>query len=334
MKTRAASGLRRPSQHGTLSLQNPTDRRLLAGHCRALGLLPQDPPFPLPGPEEDYWQPVHHMSPSSLHTLQNAALPYTCFTATKPDERQHGPWGLCYSDSRLPQTSAFTWEDLQVLGNQPNYCRYDDMGFSPITVEVPENEVERMRWGIHSLCQHTLEAILLHTQGPPPPTWRRGRNRLGQPAFVQTGPPEPTHLGPPPPPPPPPPGGGPPGPVQGPAGGMPMAPGRLVHSCTPQYGHRGTRSLHARLSRRGIDRRTRHHGSLTKHQWAHRSEAHGGPVAYAAHDARRPHPCRRPLQQPTAQVPCKDGKGLHGPRQLNTRQPRPESHRDRRGTSP
>ena len=56
------------------------------------------------------------------------------------------------------------------------------------------NEVERIRWGIHSLCQHTMEAILLHTQGPPPPTWRRGRNRLGQPAFVQMGPPQPTHL--------------------------------------------------------------------------------------------------------------------------------------------
>ena len=41
-----------------------------------------------------------------------------------------------------------------------------------------------------------MEAILHHTQAPPPPTWRRGRNRLGQPAFVQTAPPETTHLGP------------------------------------------------------------------------------------------------------------------------------------------
>ena len=161
MKTRAASGLRSPSQHGTLSLQDPTDRTLLAGHCRALGLLPQDPTYPTPGPEEEYWQTVHHMSPRSLLPLQNPALPYTCFQATEPDARLQGPWGLCYSDSRLPQTGAFTWEDLQVLGTHPNYCRHDTAGFSPIIVEVPSNEVERIRWGIHSLCQHTMEAILV-----------------------------------------------------------------------------------------------------------------------------------------------------------------------------
>ena len=224
MKTRAASGLRNPSQHGTLSLQDPTDRRLLAGHCRALGLLPPDPQSLTPTPEEDYWQPVHHMSPSTLLPIQSPALPYTCFTATELDVRLQGPWGLCYSDSRLPQTGAFTWEDLQVLGNQPNYCRHDSMSFGPIQVEVPENEVERIRWGIHSLCQHTMEAILLHTQGPPPPTWRRGRNRLGQPAFVQTGPPEPTHLGPPLRPPPPPREAGPPAPYKGLPGGCPRLP--------------------------------------------------------------------------------------------------------------
>ena len=245
MKTRAASGLRSPSHHGTLSLQDPTDRHLLAGHCRALGLLPQDLQPPTPGPEEDYWQPVHHMSPPTLLPLQSTALPYTCFTATEPPESRQGTWGLCYSDSRLPQTGAFTWDDLQTLGNQPNYCRHDDRGFSPITVEVPENEVERMRWGIHSLCQHTMEAILLHTQGPPPPTWRRGRNRLGQPAFVQTGPPDSTHLGPPLRPPPPPRETGPPTPYKGLPEGCPWLPddwcSHALHNTV--IGERGPYSL-------------------------------------------------------------------------------------------
>ena len=56
--------------------------------------------------------------------------------------------------------------------------------------------MERIRWGIHSLCQHTLEAFLRLSSGSPQPTWRRGRNKRGLPAFIRTGPPEPTHLGP------------------------------------------------------------------------------------------------------------------------------------------
>ena len=90
----------------------------------------------------------------------------------------HTRWALCYSGSRLQQTEAFTWEDLQIIRTLPNYCRLDTTGFSPIVVDVPTNEVERIRWGIHSLCQHTMEAILHHTVGPPPPTWRRGQPAL------------------------------------------------------------------------------------------------------------------------------------------------------------
>ena len=224
MKTRASSGLRNPTQHGTLLLQDPSDLHLLAGHCQTLGILPLCPVGAPPTPSADYWSPAHNLTPQSLLQYQDPALPYTCFVPAGSEPSRPGIWGQCYSDSRLPQTLAFTWDDLQVLGTHPNYCRHDQAGFSPIVVEVPSNEVERIRWGIHSLCQHTMEAILHHTQGPPPPTWRRGRNHLGQPAFVQTGPPEPTHLGPALRPPPPPRDDGSPAPHRGLPEGCPWLP--------------------------------------------------------------------------------------------------------------
>ena len=172
MKARASSGLRAPARHGTLSLQTATDLRLLADHCQALGLLP--PPLGAPpAPPAPYWDPVTHMTAAQLLPYQDPALPYTCFTASSGTD-PHLPLHLCYSDSRLPHTEVFTWEDLKVIGSLPNYCRQDPAGFSPLVVEVPENEVERIRWGIHSLCQHTK------TQQPGP-----------TPAFVATGP-EPT----------------------------------------------------------------------------------------------------------------------------------------------
>ena len=139
---------------------------------------------------------VERDSIARLLPHQDPALPYTCFMAPASRSDPHQPDYLCFSDSRLPHTGAFTCEDLQVIGSLPNYCRHDLAGFSPLVVEVPDNEVERIRWGIHSLCQHTVEAILMCTHGPPPPSWRRGRNRHGLPAFVQTGPPDATHLGP------------------------------------------------------------------------------------------------------------------------------------------
>ena len=147
MKTRASSGLRNPTQHGTLLLQDPSDLHLLAGHCQTLGILPLCPVGAPPTPSADYWSPAHNLTPQSLLQYQDPALPYTCFVPAGSEPSRPGIWGQCYSDSRLPQTLAFTWDDLQVLGTHPNYCRHDQAGFSPIVVEVPSNEVERIRWG-------------------------------------------------------------------------------------------------------------------------------------------------------------------------------------------
>ena len=108
MKTRASSGLRGPTHHGTLSLQDPSDLHLLEGHCLALGLLPPRPLGTTAAPSADYWAPVHHMTPQTLLQSQDPALPYTCFIAQGSEPPLQGPWGLCYSDSRLPNTAAFT----------------------------------------------------------------------------------------------------------------------------------------------------------------------------------------------------------------------------------
>ena len=69
-----------------------------------------------------------------------------------------------------------TWDDLQVISGDPNYCHHSSDGYAPLMVTTPSNETERDRRGIHSLCQCTVEAYLQRTQGPPPPVWKRGRN--------------------------------------------------------------------------------------------------------------------------------------------------------------
>ena len=66
-----------------------------------------------------------------------------------------------------------------------------------MVIPAPDWEKERIRWGIHSLCQHTIEAVLNLTQGLPPPVWQRRRRPDGQSAFVPTHPPGHSHLGPP-----------------------------------------------------------------------------------------------------------------------------------------
>ena len=54
-----------------------------------------------------------------------------------------------------------------------------------------------MRWNASAgASTHSASTPRHNNQGPPLPSWRRGRNRLGLPAFVQTGPPAATHLGP------------------------------------------------------------------------------------------------------------------------------------------
>ena len=75
MKARASSGLRGPSQHGTLSLQDPADLQILAGHCQALGLLPPPPLRTTPTPSAAYWAPAHNLTPPNLLPLQDPALP-------------------------------------------------------------------------------------------------------------------------------------------------------------------------------------------------------------------------------------------------------------------
>ena len=75
MKMRASSGLRGPTQHGTLSLQDPSDLHLLEGHCQALGLLPPRPLGTTAAPSAAYWVPVHNMTPQTLLQSQDPALP-------------------------------------------------------------------------------------------------------------------------------------------------------------------------------------------------------------------------------------------------------------------
>ena len=192
MKARAASGLRAPKRHGTLQLTEAADYQALAQHCVQLGLLPSPPP---PHLEDSRWDTVGSLTPSTLHQYRDEALPYTCFVET-PDPTPGPPptYHYCYSDSRLPHVRDFSWGDLQIIGTNPNYCRSTARGFGPLTVSAPTNEVERIRWGIHSLCQHTLEAFLRLSLGPPQPTWRRGRNKRGLSAFAQGHPNPPTSV--------------------------------------------------------------------------------------------------------------------------------------------
>ena len=205
MKARAASGNRNPATHGTLTLTDPNDQEALIAHCTALGRTARH------GDATDLLGPVQNLLPAALHTLRDPALPYSCFIRnTRQDNTATGTLGLCFSDSRLPHHTDFTWADLQVICGDPNYCHHSPDGYAPLTVNTPSNEMERVRWGIHSLCQHTVETYLQRTQGPPPPVWKRGRNKKGLPAFVPHPNPSTTHLGPDRPPPPPPPNGPPP----------------------------------------------------------------------------------------------------------------------------
>ena len=124
-------------------------------------------------------------------------------------------------------------------------------------VEVPENEVERIRWGIHSLCQHTK------TQQPGP-----------TPAFVATGP-EPSR----------PPGlcpNGSPGchtpwsraptPPLGAhrrTGALSGAAGDLEYHRLQLLGCWGTGALHSLLSRDDHTRGARYHHRLAQCKWPH-----------------------------------------------------------------
>ena len=201
MKARAASGHRSPKKHGTLDLAHPADADVLLHHCRALGLLPD-----LPSPsgaaaagDSPQWGPAAHLLPDDLIRIQDPTLAYTCFRTTglPPDAPSLPQMGLCQFDSRLASTWDFTWADLQVIGSSPNYCAHFPSGFTPVILSAPDWEVERIRWGIHSLCQHTIEAVLTLTQGPSPPMWTRRRRPDGQSSFVPTHPAGRTHLGPP-----------------------------------------------------------------------------------------------------------------------------------------
>ena len=57
LKAVAASGLRAPSRHGTLSVDKIADRRALAAHCTAPGLLPSSRDPGLLGPTSVLWEP-------------------------------------------------------------------------------------------------------------------------------------------------------------------------------------------------------------------------------------------------------------------------------------
>ena len=191
MKARAASGSRNPEIHGTLTLTDPNDQQALIEHCVALGRTDST------GDATGLLGPAQDLTPTALHALRDPALPYSCFIRNPSQHNTAtGVLALCHSDSRLPHHTNFTWADLQVISGDPNYCHHSPDGYAPLTVCAPSNETERIRWGIHSLCQSTVEAYLQRTQGPPPPVWKRGRNKTGLPAFVPTPNPSTTHLGP------------------------------------------------------------------------------------------------------------------------------------------
>ena len=191
--------------HGSLTLADPQDQQALTAHCTALGRTDGT------GDASNLLGPAQDLLPDVLHTLRDPAFPYSCFIRPLTQApNTPGTLALCFSDSRLPHHINFTWADLQIICEDPNYCHYSSAGYAPLTVTTPANELERVRWGIHSLCQRTVEAYLQRTQGPPPPTWKRGRNKQGLPAFVPAPNPSTTHLGPDRPPPPPPPSGPPP----------------------------------------------------------------------------------------------------------------------------
>ena len=201
MKARAASGHRSPKKHGTLDIAQPGDADVLRQHCRAVGLLP-DSPLPSEAAadgDSPHWGPAAYLLPDDLIRLQDPTLAYSCFRTTglPPDAPSPPQMGLCQFDSRLAHTWDFTWADLQVIGSSPNYCAHSPSGYTPVILPAPDWEVERIRWGIHSLCQHTIEAVLNHSQGPPPPIWTRRRRPDGQSSFVPTHPAGRTHLGPP-----------------------------------------------------------------------------------------------------------------------------------------
>ena len=131
MKARAASGLRAPKRHGTLHLTEAADYQALKQHCVKLGLL-SSPPLHLEDPQ---WDPMGSLTPLTLHQYWDEALPYTCFV--EPSDPIPGPpltYYACYSDSRLQHTRDFSWGDLQLIGTNPNYCRYTAHGFGPLTV--------------------------------------------------------------------------------------------------------------------------------------------------------------------------------------------------------
>ena len=199
MKARAASGQRSPKQHGTLDPADPADAEALVNHCQRLKLVRESGPRWSPDGDAPPWARACHLTATSLRLHMEPNLAYTCFLnrgATHPDDPT-AQFALCYADSRIHSTWDFTWADLQLLSESPNYCAASDKGFAPVVLSAPDWETERIRWGIHSLCQHTVEAVLLQTQGPPPPVWQRRRRPDGQPAFIPTNPPGRSHLGPP-----------------------------------------------------------------------------------------------------------------------------------------
>ena len=198
MKARAASGHRSPKTHGTLDMDHPADADALLHHCRGAGLLPESAPPWSADRASSHWHRATNLLPEDLIRLQEPALAYTCFRATgHPTDISSPPqMALCHFDSRIESTWDFTWADLQVIGRSPNYCAHSPAGYAPVILPAPDWEVERIRWGIHSLCQHTIEAVLNHTQGPPPSIWTRRRRPDGESSFVPTNPPGRTHLGP------------------------------------------------------------------------------------------------------------------------------------------
>ena len=60
---------------------------------------------------------------------------------------------------------SLTWEDLQFNSSDLNNCQHTPAGFAPLTVTSLELDAKRIPWGIHSLCQHTVEAYVTQFGG-------------------------------------------------------------------------------------------------------------------------------------------------------------------------
>ena len=167
MKARSASGLRGDEVDDWPSLTDPADLSVFQQHISLLGTLPHLGPDAqglisggLPTADPNDTPPFQ--AKTALLAIGDPRLPYSLFEPYSPQLDGHAsmlPLRFI-GDPRLPRGRDHSWNDLLLIGTDPNFALIDPTrGLSPLTVPNPPRVRERIRWALHSLCQATLEAV-------------------------------------------------------------------------------------------------------------------------------------------------------------------------------